>query len=46
MPFIAASKGDPWMPSSTYLNARAIAKEYGDRALARRLGKAFGDDNP
>jgi hypothetical protein len=46
LPFIAASKGDPWMPSSTYLNARAIAKEYGDRDLARRLGEAFGDDNP
>jgi pimeloyl-ACP methyl ester carboxylesterase len=46
LPFIAASKADPWMPSSTYLNARAIAKEYGDRDLARRLGEAFGDDNP
>jgi pimeloyl-ACP methyl ester carboxylesterase len=46
LPFIAASKGDPWMPSSTYLNARAIAKEYGDRDLARRLGEAFGDANP
>jgi hypothetical protein len=46
LPFIAASMADPWMPSSTYLNGRAIAKEYGDRDLARRLGEVFGDADP
>jgi hypothetical protein len=44
--FLAAGKDDPWMPSSAYLNARAIAKEYGDRRLARRLGEVFGDADP
>ena len=44
--FLAAGKDDPWMPSSAYLNARAIAKESGDRRLARRLGEVFGDADP
>ena len=43
--FIAAGN-DPWKLSSTYLNARAIAAEYGDRDLARRLGELFGDADP
>ena len=35
----AANKDDPWTPSPAYLKARAIAKEYGDRHLARRVGR-------
>ncbi|HLX97359.1 MAG TPA: alpha/beta hydrolase [Roseiarcus sp.] len=37
---------DPWKLSSTYLNARTIAAEYGRRDLARTLGEVFGDADP
>jgi predicted alpha/beta hydrolase family esterase len=37
---------DPWKLSSTYLNARTIAAEFGKRELAHRLGQIFGDPNP
>jgi predicted alpha/beta hydrolase family esterase len=43
--FVAAAN-DPWKLSSTYLNARTIAAEFGKRELARRLGRIFGDPNP
>jgi predicted alpha/beta hydrolase family esterase len=43
--FVAAGN-DPWKLSSTYLNARTIAAEFGKRELARRLGQIFGDPNP
>jgi hypothetical protein len=43
--FVAASN-DPWKLSSTYLNARTIAAEFGKRELARRLGQIFDDPNP
>jgi tetratricopeptide (TPR) repeat protein len=43
--FVGAGK-DPWKVSSTYLNARNIAAEYGDRDLARTLGEIFGDADP
>ena len=44
--FVEANSGDPWKVGSAYLNARTIAKEYGDRGLARKLGEIFGDPNP
>ena len=37
---------DPWKLSSTYLNARTIAAEYGRRDLAPTLGEVFGDADP
>jgi hypothetical protein len=37
---------DPWKVCSTYLNARNIAAEYGNRELARKLGEIFHDQNP
>ena len=43
--FVAPST-DPWKLSSTYLNARTIAAEFGKRELAHRLGQIFGDPNP
>jgi hypothetical protein len=43
--FVAAGN-DPWKLSSTYLNARTIAAEFGNRELARQLGQIFGDPNP
>jgi hypothetical protein len=43
--FVAAGN-DPWKLSSTYLNARTIAAEFGNRELARRLGQIFGDPDP
>ena len=43
--FVAAGN-DPWKVGSTYLNARMIAAELGDRALARRLGEIFNDPKP
>jgi hypothetical protein len=43
--FVAADN-DPWKVSSTYLNARTIAAEFGNRELARALGQIFGDPNP
>ncbi|HXZ14603.1 MAG TPA: tetratricopeptide repeat-containing protein [Roseiarcus sp.] len=43
--FVAAGN-DPWKVCSTYLNARHIAREYGDRGLARILGELFGDPSP
>jgi hypothetical protein len=39
-------ENDPWKVCSTYLNARNIAAEYGNRELARKLGKIFQDQNP
>jgi pimeloyl-ACP methyl ester carboxylesterase len=43
--FVGAGN-DPWKVSSTYLNARTIAAEYGRRDLARKLGEVFGDPDP
>jgi hypothetical protein len=43
--FVAAGN-DPWKVGSTYLNARMIAAELGDRELARELGTLFGDPKP
>lgn len=43
--FITAGN-NPWKVCSTYLNARTIAAELGNRDLARRLGELFGDPNP
>jgi pimeloyl-ACP methyl ester carboxylesterase len=43
--FVAAGN-DPWKIGSTYLNARMIAADLGDRALARELGMVFGDPAP
>lgn len=43
--FVAAGN-DPWKVGSTYLNARMIASEQSDRALARDLGKIFHDPRP
>jgi pimeloyl-ACP methyl ester carboxylesterase len=43
--FVAAGN-DPWKLCSTYLNARTIARDYGSRDLARKLGEIFGDRNP
>jgi Tetratricopeptide Repeats-Sensor len=40
------SGNDPWKVCSTYLNARNIAAEYGNRELARKLGEIFHDQNP
>jgi hypothetical protein len=43
--FIGAGN-DPWKVSSTYLNARTIASEFGNRELARTLGEIFCDPDP
>ncbi len=43
--FVAAGN-DPWKVGSTYLNARMIAADIGDRGLARELGVIFGDPKP
>jgi hypothetical protein len=40
--FVAAGH-DPWKVGSSYLNARMIAAERGDRGLANELGTIFGD---
>jgi predicted alpha/beta hydrolase family esterase len=40
------SGNDPWKVCSTYLHARNIAAEYGNRELARKLGEIFQDQNP
>jgi pimeloyl-ACP methyl ester carboxylesterase len=37
---------DIWKIGSTYLNARTIAADLGDRELARKLGTLFGDSQP
>jgi pimeloyl-ACP methyl ester carboxylesterase len=43
--FVAAGN-DPWKVGSTYLNARMIAADIGDRGLARELGVIFDDPKP
>jgi predicted alpha/beta hydrolase family esterase len=37
---------DLWKVSSTYLNARTIAADAGDKELGRKLGALFGDSQP
>ena len=37
---------DLWKVSSTYLNARTIAADAGDKELGRKLGALFGDPQP